>query len=217
MIAIEISCNPLTNKNNYKPFPFAIRKIRITKKDRKVEVAEVNRNNLGALDYYSLKTGKPVDFKKILSYSLSPLPLTIYKLNGTPRQTAKCKLKDILLQDLEDHNNEGLQSLQEYAILLDITALMNTILTKSSTYAKFDKLFVKGIPNVYGRVDIIADCYKIKSIKSSEQPSIRRGQLEKIHIALFLSKIPVILTMASWETLILKKRFFELIFEYIER
>ena len=68
-------------------------------------------------------------------------------------------MKDVLLQDLEDHNNERLQSLQEYAILVDIIALMNTILNKSSTYAKFDKLFVKRIPNVYGRVDIIADCY----------------------------------------------------------
>ena len=159
MISIEISCHPLTKKNNYKPFPLAIRKIRIIKKARKVKVAEVNRNILGALDYYSLKTGKPVDFKKTLSYSLSPLLLTICKLDGTRRQTTKCKLKDVLLQDLEDHNNERLQSLQEYAILVDIIALMNTILNKSSTYAKFDKLFVKRIPNVYGRVDIKADCY----------------------------------------------------------
>ena len=159
MISIEISCHPLTKKNNYKPFPLAIRKIRITKKDRKVKVAEVSRNILRALDYYSLKIGKPVYFKKTLPYSLSPLLLTICKLDGTRRQTTKCKLKDVLLQDLEDHNNEGLQSLQEYAILVDIIALMNTILNKSSTYAKFDKLFVKRIPNVYGRVDIIADCY----------------------------------------------------------
>ena len=48
----------------------------------------------------------------------------------------------------------------------------------------------------------------MKSINSSEQLSIRRGQLEKIHIALFLSKILVVLTMASWETLIPKKTSF---------
>ena len=84
-----------------------MRKIRISKTDRSVKVAEVNRNILGALNYYSLKTGKPVDFKKAQSYSLSPLPLSICKLDGTRRQTAKCKLKDMLLQDLEDHTNEG--------------------------------------------------------------------------------------------------------------
>ena len=54
-----------------------MRKIEITKRDRIVKVAEVNRNILGALSYFSLKTGKPVDFKKTLSCSLSPLPLSI--------------------------------------------------------------------------------------------------------------------------------------------
>ena len=54
-----------------------MRKIEITKRDRIVKVAEVNRNILGALSYFSLKTGKPVDFKKALSCSHSPLPLSI--------------------------------------------------------------------------------------------------------------------------------------------
>ena len=78
-------------------------------------------------------------------YSLSSLLLNICKLDGTCQQTAKCKLKNILLQDLQDHNNKGLQSLKEYTILVDIIALMNTILNKSSTYPEFDKLFVEKI------------------------------------------------------------------------
>ena len=52
---------------------------------------------------------------------------------------------------------------------------MNTILNKSSTYAEFALLFAKRIPNFYGRVHIMADCYKTKSIKSSEQMSIKRS------------------------------------------
>ena len=99
-------------------------------------------------------------------------------------------MKDILLPDLEDHTNEGVQSLQEYPIVLDIIALITTVLNKSSTYAEFAELLVKRIPNVYRRVDIMVYCYKTKSIKSSEQLSIRRGQSEKIHIASFLSKVP---------------------------
>ena len=58
-------------------------------------------------------------------------------------------------------------------------ALMNTILNKSSTYFEFAELLVNYIPKGYGRIDIIADCNKTKSIKSSEQ--LLRGQLEKIH------------------------------------
>ena len=75
------------------------------------------------------------------------------------------------MQDLEDHTNEGLQSLQEYGIIVDI-ALMITILNKLSN-AEFAELFVICIPYVYGRIGIMADCYKTKSIKSSEQVSIR--------------------------------------------
>ena len=59
----------------------------------------------------------------------------------------RCELKDILLQDLEDQTNEGLQSLQEYAIIVDIIALMNTIFNKLSN-AKFAELFLKRIPYV---------------------------------------------------------------------
>ena len=95
-------------------------------------------------------------------------------------------MKDIILQELEDHTNEGPQPLQEYPIVVDMTALMTTILNKSSTYAEFAELFVKRTPKVYRTVDIMADWYKTESIKSSEQLSIRRGQSEKIHIASLL-------------------------------
>ena len=74
-----------------------MRKIRITKKDKSVKVAEVNRIILGAFNSYSLKTGKPVDFKETLSYSLSPVPLSICGPNGIRRHAAKSKLKDMLL------------------------------------------------------------------------------------------------------------------------
>ena len=69
-------------------------------------------------------------------------------------------------------------------------ALINTILNKSPTYAEFAESFVKHITKGYGRVDIIADCYKKKLIKCSDQLSVKRGQSEKIHIASLLSKVP---------------------------
>ena len=80
------------------------KKSETTKKDGSVKVAEVSRNILGALNSYSLKTGKPGDFKKAQSYSLSPVTLSIYNHDGSRRHTAKSKLKDILMLDLEDHS-----------------------------------------------------------------------------------------------------------------
>ena len=112
------------------------------------------------------------------------------------------------MQDLEDHTNQELPS-------RTIISLINTILSKSSTYTKFAELFVKPIPNVYGRVDIMADCYKTKSIKSSEQLSIKRGQSEKIHRASLLSKVPsdfynsILRTDAIWNGMVISVPFIE--------
>ena len=49
-----------------------MRKIRSTKKYGNVKVKEVNRNSLGILNSYILKTGKPVDFKKAPRCALFP-------------------------------------------------------------------------------------------------------------------------------------------------
>ena len=127
-------------KNNYKSFPPVIPKIRITKKYGSAKVAKVNRNILRALNYYNLRIGKTVDFKKTLLYSLSAALLSICNPNGSRRHTGKSKLKYILLQDLEDHTKEGPQSLQEYAVVVNMIALINTILNKSSTYAELAQL-----------------------------------------------------------------------------
>ena len=143
-------------KHNYRSFRYVILKIQITKKVRGVKVKEVTRNILAASN--SLNTGKHVYFKKALLYSYSPVPC---------RHIAKNKLKDILLQDLEDHINEGPQSLQEYAIVINMIALTISILNKSSSYADSAELLVKRLLKGYGRVDIIVGCYKTKSIKSS--------------------------------------------------
>ena len=64
LILKEISFHAPIKKSNYKSFRYVLRKIRLTKKDGNVKVEEVNRNTLGILNSYILKTGKPVDFKK---------------------------------------------------------------------------------------------------------------------------------------------------------
>ena len=63
----------------------------------------------------------------------------------------------------------------------------------------------------------MADCYKTKSIKSSEQLTIKRGQSEKIHIASLLSKVLRVFHNSILRNSDNKTPFIELIFEYIER
>ena len=64
---------------------------------------------------------------------------------------------------------------------------------------------------------MIADCYKAKSIKRSEQLSIKRGHSEKIYIASLLSKVPSDFHNSILRKSDNKKRVVELIFEHNER
>ena len=83
-------------------------KIRITKRDGSVKVTEGNRNILGALNSYSLSTGKPVDIKKHFCILFLQYLKSILNSDGSRGHTAKRKLKNISLQDLEDQEDQGL-------------------------------------------------------------------------------------------------------------
>ena len=77
LISKDISFHAVIKKSNYKSFRYVVQKIRIVKIDGGVKVEEVNKNILGILRSYSLKTGKPVDFKKALPYALFAVHLSI--------------------------------------------------------------------------------------------------------------------------------------------
>ena len=77
LISKDISFYAVIKKSNYKSFRYVVQKIRIAKIDGGVKVEEVNKNILGILRSYSLKTGKPVDFKKALPYALFQVHLSI--------------------------------------------------------------------------------------------------------------------------------------------
>ena len=98
---------------------------------------------------------------------------------------------------------------------MDMIALINTILKKSSRYSEFAELFVNHISKGYGRVDIIADCYKTMSIKSSKQ--LLKGQSRKIHISLLLSKVPSDFYNRILRNSNSKKVVIKVIFEYIKK
>ena len=135
-----------------------MRKIGMTKKDGCAKNEEVNRDILEISNSYSLKTGKPADFKKALPYALFSVHLVISSPDESLQHTAKSKLNDILLQDLENHT---------YEFSSDYAIVVNTILNKSSTYSELVELFVSYIPKGCRRVDIITDWYKTKSVKGS--------------------------------------------------
>ena len=93
---------------------YVVRNIRLNKKDGKVKVEELNRTISGILNSYIIKTGKPVDFKKTLLCALFLVHLSISNPDECRRDTAKTKLNDILMQDLENHTCEVSSRIQIY-------------------------------------------------------------------------------------------------------
>ena len=97
LLTQEINFHAIIKRNSIATFTKALRrKVTLNHKDGRTKTAEVNRNILGTLISYQLKTGRNIDFEKALSYPLSPVPLSISHPDGTRRKTGKSKLKDII-------------------------------------------------------------------------------------------------------------------------
>ena len=82
------------------------------KKNGAQATVEVNRNILGALNSFSLKTNVAVDYEKALKYPLNPCPLSICHADGKKRSTNKADLKKIVLKSadnlsMHEINNAG--------------------------------------------------------------------------------------------------------------
>ena len=91
-----------------------MQKIQLAKKDGNFKAEEVYRSILGILNSYSLKTGKPVDFKKRLPYALFTVHLSISNPNESRQHTVKSKLNDILLQRNSDSKKRLIKLIFEY-------------------------------------------------------------------------------------------------------
>lgn len=89
LIMKNIPFHTTLKKNKFVAFSKTSCQIKIAKKDGKTKIAEVNRNILGTLNSYSLKTGRPVDFSKALQYPLTPIPLSICNADQTENSHSK--------------------------------------------------------------------------------------------------------------------------------
>ena len=75
---------------------------------------EVNRNILGALNSFCLKTGVAVDYEKALQYPLSPVPLSICYADGRKRSNQKSDLKNVLLNPVKNPSFEEVKKHGQY-------------------------------------------------------------------------------------------------------
>ena len=202
--------NPI-KRNNYASF--SKNKITVTK-DNKAKTIEVNRNIIGNLLSFTVKTGRVIDFEKALQYPLSSIPLSISHPDGSRRETAKSKLKGIIvgynMNEEKPENEVGSKDV----LIVDMIAQIQTMQSIPCTYEGFAENFIKSLPTGYNRVDLIADTYKDFSIKAMERK--KRGESKKVLIKSLQSKIPHDFSrlLKNGEN---KTRLIELLSSYIEQ
>ena len=156
-------------------------------KDKIIKSIEVNRDILSKMLSISVKSGKPIDFEKALQHPLSPVPLTLCHADGNMRKTKKSDLMEIILK-LSNQSSPPLINKENTVYVIDLMAAVHTIRELSNTFEDLAFNIIKIIPSGYKQVYIVADTYKVNSIKSSERS--KRGLSEKILITSSKSKIP---------------------------
>ena len=83
LLTQEINFHEIIKRNNNAKALH--RMVTLNHKDERTITAEVNRNILGTMISYQLKTGRNIDFQKALSYPLSPVLLSISHPDDTTK------------------------------------------------------------------------------------------------------------------------------------
>ena len=171
---------------------------------------EAKGNIIGKLLSISAKEEQGTDFEKALRYPLYSVPLCLAHPDGSRRSSSKSKLLDIIITDPTSITETPTTIIREQsAFVLDMIAQIRSCITNlPDTYEEFILKFLQTIPKRFCRVDIVADCYRDNSIKSSER--MKRGGSSKIIIGSVMSRLP-----RDTNKFLMNSTLFKRIFKYI--
>ena len=162
------------------------------KKNNKDKVVSANRNIISKFLSLPAKFHKPIDFQKALTYPLHSFPLSMAFPNGSKRETQKSKLLQEILPQVDDsediHDKEDILKSETVYIVDMISQLRVCLPAIPDSFEQLIWRFLQSLPKDYHRVDIVADTYWDKSIKSAER--IKRGTSSKVLIGSVKSKVP---------------------------
>ena len=118
---------------------------------------DINRNVLGQLVSYSLKSDYKIDLGDALKYRLAKIPLSLCYADGTKRSSPKLDLLKAL--NIQCSPADVIQDYQQCSFALDVMAAIVTV----GKFAAIEELtwkIVNTIPTGCKRVDLVADNYR---------------------------------------------------------
>ena len=122
-----------------------------------------------------------IDLEELLSYALSPVPMSLGTIDGTPCKTVKAKPMHKLEKDVEhlDHVPAG------SALIVDGMAFIHQINTMPSTFRQLADRQLQDLMHMAIqclRVVFVCDLYPVQSIKKCERNRRAMGGTQVIHI-----------------------------------
>ena len=212
LLSSKVKIHDEIKRNKNQSFSSSKKKC-VVKKNGVQATVEVNRNILGALNSFSLKTNVAVDYRKALKYPLNPCPLSICHADGKKRSTQKSDLKNILLKSVDNLSMHEINNASNDAVVVDMMGLINIISQIPDTYGELAERFVEMLPKCYNRIDVVTDHYTSVKLFKNGVPG---DQAEKILMPSLHSRVH-----PDFKTKILKNRenkarLIQLIFEYIK-
>ena len=126
---------------------------------------------------------RDIDLEELLSYALSPVPMSLGTTDGTPCKTVKAKLMHELEKDVEPLAQVPAGS----ALIVDGMAFIHQIHTMPSTFGQLADRLLQDIMHMAIqcrclRVDFVCDQYPAQSIKNCERECRAMGGTQVIHI-----------------------------------
>jgi len=132
----------------------------------------------------SKEAGREVDLKEILSYELSPVPLSLADTSGAIRSTNKAALGNILQKSTTVEKQLPITNLKT-CVIIDGQALVQAIGKPANThnFGQFADRFVASVFSHFSqscsRVDVVFDRYEAHTIKDTTRIS-RTGKIRPI-------------------------------------
>ena len=167
-------------KNNAKTFETLYIRKPMSKVKEKMAAVKVDRNYLLRI-ITAHEIGQKPNLPKIMTKEMTPVPLSLAKMNGTLNTGDKAILQKELIKDIVCPGNITLGE-NPSCLIIDGQALIYS-LGKSKNCSTFGELANRFIDSVlyqgrsYDRIDIVFDRYRVNSIKESTR--IRRTQNQK--------------------------------------
>ena len=126
---------------------------------------------------------RDTDLEELLSYSLSPVPMSPGTTDGTPCKTVKAKR----MHEFEKGVKHLAQVPVGSALIVDGKTFIHQIHTMTSTFGKLadrllQDLMHMAIQCICLRVDFVCDQYPVHSIKNCERDRRAMGGTQVIHI-----------------------------------